>query len=332
MPHPPHPRTFRTLPPEAWVLPEHQVVYVPVAAVASTSLTWLFADLAGEDHARIDTVASGVPNRPMTIHAGRSRFRHVRSVHDLPDDEVARIGPDDGWFVLGAVRDPWSRLWSAWQSTFLARADDYARAYGDEPFFPRVPHAAPDVVEDFRRFVELAPWTTHPRLQDDPSFRPQVRALLPEAVPFGRIYDLSELDVLPDHLHAHLDRLGKDQALVVPPAVEPPLRMTREVWSGGLKEEVERLYRDDLDAFGERWDFDALDFAPDGWTQDALTHAAYRTEANDWIGQVWSTGKRWRRQRDAATRKLRATERQAAKAEQRVKRLKARNDRLRQHT
>jgi hypothetical protein len=242
---------------------------------------------------------------------------------------VARISPDNGWFVFGALRDPWSRLWSAWQSKFLVRANRYVRNYRDEPFFPRVPQRASDIVEDFRTFVELAPWTTDPRLAEDLHFRPQVRALQPEAIPFTRIYDLREFGTMTADLHAHLQTIGQDKELYVPRANETPVPMSREVWAGGLKERVEQLYREDFDAFGERWDFDRLKFAPDGWTQDAVNHAAYQTEANDWIGQVWASGKRWRRQRDEAARKLRATERRIDKAEQRVKRLQARHDRLR---
>jgi hypothetical protein len=328
MPHQPHPRTFQVTPRNTWVLPEHKVVYVSAAKVACTTLKWMVSDLAGEDHRRIETVASGMQSRLMTIHPGRSLLQHVTSVHTMPADEVARISPDNGWFVFGALRDPWSRLWSAWQSKFLVRANRYVRNYRDEPFFPRVPRKASDIVEDFRTFVELAPWTTDPRLAEDLHFRPQVRALQPEAIPFTRIYDLSEFGLMTADLHAHLQTIGKDQELYVPRANETPVRMSREVWAGGTKERVEQLYREDFDAFGERWDFDRLKFAPDGWTQDAVNHAAYQTEANDWIGQVWSSGKRWRRQRDDATRKLHATRRRIAKAEQRVKRLRARHDRL----
>ena len=328
MPHQPHPSTFQTVPFNTWVLPEHKVVYVSAAKVACTTLKWMVADLAGEDHRRIDTVASGMQSRLMTIHPGRSLLQHVQAVHTMPADEVAQISPDNGWFVFGALRDPWSRLWSAWQSKVLVRANRYLRHFGDEPFFPRVPTKASDIVEDFRTFVEMAPWTTHPELKEDLHFRPQVRALQPDKIPYTRIYDLTDFKSMTADLHAHLQAIGKDQELYVPRANETPVPMSRDVWADGLKERVEVLFREDFDAFGDRWDFDKLKFAPDGWTQDAVDHAAFQTQANDWIGQVWKTGKRWRRQRDAATRKLRNTERQIARAERRVKRLQTRNDRL----
>jgi Sulfotransferase family len=329
MPHAPHPSTFQTIPGNTWVLPEHKVVYVSAAKVACTTLKWMVADLAGEDHRRIDTVASGMQSRLMTIHPGRSRVEHVKAVHQMPAEEVAAISPDNGWFVFGALRDPWSRLWSAWQSKFLVRANRYVRNYRDEPFFPRVPRTASDVVEDFARFVELHPWTTDPRLEADLHFRAQVRALQPEAIPFSRIYDLRDFSSMTRDLHAHLRGQDLDQELYVPRANETPLGMTREVMGGGVKEAVEHLFREDFEAFGERWDFETLKFAPDGWTTDAIAHVAYQTEANDWIGQVWSSAKEWRQERDRLARRLRRTEERTERAERRLRRLESRNERLR---
>jgi len=250
-------------------------------------------------------------------------------VHTMPEEDVARISPANGWFVFGALRDPWTRLWSAWQSKFLVRANRYVRNYRDDEFFPRVPEKPSDVVEDFARFVELHPWTTDTRLMTDLHFRPQVRALQPEKIPFTRIYDLTDFSTMTGDLHAHLQARGQDQELYVPRANETPLPLTREVMGGGVKEAIEQLYREDFDAFGERWDFDRVKVGPDGWSPDAISHVAYQTEANDWIGQVWATGKRWRGQRDRMQRKVSRTEQRTAQAERRVRRLRERNERLR---
>ncbi len=329
MPHAPHPGSFQTTPGNTWVLPEHRVVYVSAAKVACTTLKWMVADLAGEDHDEIKNVASGMQSRLMTIHPGRARLRHVTSVQAMTPDEVAAISPDAGWFVFGALRDPWTRLWSAWQSKFLVRANRYVRNFADDEFFPRVPTRPSDVVEDFARFVELHPWTTDPRLQTDLHFRPQVRALQPEQIPYTRIYDLTDFTAMTDDLHAHLRTVGRDQELYVPRANETPLPLTREVLGGGVKEAIEELFREDFDAFGERWEFERLRFGTDGWTPDAIAHVAYQTEVNDWIGQVWASGKRWRKQRDRKRALARRTEQRVAEAERRVRRLQARNEQLR---
>jgi len=329
MPHQPHPSSFLTVPGNTFVLPEHKVVYVSAAKVACTSLKWMVADLAGEDRADITSVASGMQSRLMTIHPGRSRFRHVKAVHSMPAEEVARISPAEGWFVFGALRDPWSRLWSAWQSKFLVRANRYLRNYRDAEFFPRVPQGPSDVVADFARFVELHPWTTDPRLSTDLHFRPQVRALQPESIPFTRIYDLRDFSTMTADLHAHLRTVGRDQELYLPRANETPLAMTREVMAGGVREAIEKLFAEDFDAFGERWDFEQLKFAADGWTPDAISHAAYQTEANDWIGHVWASGKSWRGERNALKQQHQQTEKRLRRLEKQVRRLRQDNRRLR---
>ncbi|MGA9748970.1 MAG: sulfotransferase family 2 domain-containing protein [Nocardioides sp.] len=325
MPHAPHPSTFLSVPGNTWVLPEHKVVYVSATKVACTTLKWMVADLAGEDHAQINTVASGMQSRLMTIHPGRSRFEHVRAVHQMPAEEVATINPDNGWFVFAALRDPWSRLWSAWQSKFLVRANRYVRNYADAPFFPRVPERPSDVVEDFARFVELRPWLTDPRMQKDLHFQPQVQALQPEQIPYSRIYDLRDFSSMTSDLHTHLEALGKDQELYVPRANETPLGLTRAAMGGGVKEAVEELYPEDFAAFGERWDFERLKFTADGWTPDAIAHAAYQIDANDWIGQVWASAKDWRDERNTLARRNARLEHRLAKVRRRVRRLRARH-------
>ena len=64
-----------------------------------------------------------------------------------------RILLDEGWLRFTVVRDPWHRLWSGWLSKLLLREPRFVTLYGDQPWFPRVPHRASDLVEDFQRFV-----------------------------------------------------------------------------------------------------------------------------------------------------------------------------------
>ena len=104
--------------------------------------------------------------------------------------------------------------------------------------------------------------------------------------------------------------------------------MTREVMGGGVKEAIEELYKEDFDAYGHRWDFESLKFAPDGWNPDAIAHAAYHTVANDWIDQVNRTGKQWRHERDELSRRQRAAKQRLRKAEARAQRLREENRRL----
>ena len=329
MPVEPSSTRFARTPRNAFVLPEHKLVYVSTRNVASTSLKWMVADLAGEDLDALRNTSGGAQSRLTAIHRARGRLRHVTGLPAMPPDQVAGITPDNGWFVFGLLRDPWSRLWSAWQSTFLVRHHRYLARFESAPFFPRVPQRPADVVEDFARFVELHPWTTEPDLRTDHHFHTQVRSLRPDAVPYGAVYDLRDLRALTADLHAHLRGVGRDQQLYLPRTSGTPLPMTREVMAGGVREAIEDLYKEDFDAYGHRWEFESLAFAPDGWNRDALAHAAYHTVANDWIDHVDRAGKQWRHERDEAARRQRAAARSLRRAEDRARKLRAENRLLR---
>ena len=332
MPVEPSTTRFLKTPGNSFVLPEHKLVYVSTCKVACTSLKWMVTDLGGEDLERFRNGSSGTQTRLMTIHKGRHRFQHVTGLNKLSPEQVAEITPENGWFVFGVLRDPWTRLWSAWQSKFLVRHNRYRTNFEDAPFFPRVPHRASDVVEDFRKFVELHPWTSDPILQTDNHFHTQMRWLKPDKIPYTKVYDLRDFSTLVSDLHEHLRGLGKDQELYLPRANETPLAMTREVMDDGVKEAIEDLYKEDFDAYGHRWDFERLKFAPDGWNADAMAHAVYHTVANDWIGQVNRSGKQWKHERDQLRRRQRAATKSLRRAASTAARLKAENRRLRGRT
>ena len=95
----------------------------------------MVTDLGGEDLEVFRNGSSGTQTRLMTIHKGRHRFRHVVGLNKLTPEQVAEITPENGWFVFGVLRDPWSRLWSAWQSKFLVRHNRYRNNFEGAPFW-----------------------------------------------------------------------------------------------------------------------------------------------------------------------------------------------------
>lgn len=277
------------LPPSnSWVLPEHKMVYISVTKVACTGLRWMFADLAGEDASRFHNAAGPHLTRLMTVHAMRSKWKHVGRLSDMPREEVEAISPDNGWFVFAVVRDPWSRLWSAWQSKFLVRHPYFVRDYQDEPWFPRVPKDADELLEDWRTFVEKHPWTDLPELSKDSHFWPQVRSVRPHGLAYSGIYDLADLGRLTSDVHGHLQGLGRDQELYLPRANETPLRMTEDVLAGGVAESIEDLYAADFDEFGDRWDRSRLRLH-ERWTQDAIHSVGFHVAVSERVGDLSET-------------------------------------------
>ena len=231
-------------PGNSFVLPKQKMVYMSVTKVACTSLRWMIADLAGETRENFFPAVGAQQTRLMTIHGPRDRWKHTPQLKDLTEAERAEISTENGWLIFAVVRDPWSRLWSAWQSKFLVRHAFYTDHYLDEPWFPRVPSSSEQVVEDFRAFVLARPWETHELLRTDWDFKPQVHSVRPGKVNYTKVYDLRELSTLFSDVRAHLDGLGMPTELYTPRANETPLPLTRDV----LSPEVERGGRGRLPA------------------------------------------------------------------------------------
>ena len=253
---------------------------------ACTAIRWMIADLAGEDREEFYTTVGPQQTRLMTVHGPRERWTRTPQLFRLTAAERAEISPDNGWLVFTMIRDPWSRLWSAWQSKLLVRHSYYEKRFRDEEWFPRLPEKPADVVEDFSRFVDLHPWTWHEGLVEDRHFQPQLGAVQPHGISYSRIYDLAHFSEMVADVRAHLDAVGRPSELYLPRANDTPLPLTREAVSGGVAERIEELYGDDFAEWGDRWDLDRLVRAPDGWSDDALGSIRAQAAANQRIGDL----------------------------------------------
>jgi hypothetical protein len=267
------------------VVPDAKILYVSVTKVACTSLRWMIADLAGEDLKSFYATNTAHQTRLMTIHRDRQFWKKSPQLFKLSKSEIAEISRDNGWFIFAVIRDPWSRLWSGWQSKFLVRHKYYVDHFQDRPWFPRVPEKQQDVVDDFRAFVMARPWETDPALTPDVHFQPQVESVRPRLFNYSRVYDLSDMSTLFADLHAHLKSVGMDRELYLPRANDTPLPLIPAVLENGVAEAIEDAYRADFEEYGDRWSLATVKMQ-DSWTDDAIRHAVYHTIANQRIGDM----------------------------------------------
>src|SRR4051794_33337013 len=302
-------------PGNSFVLPEHKIVYMSVTKVACTSIRWMIADIAGEDLESFYDGLAAHQTRLMTIHRNRDHWQKTPQLFALSEAERAEISRDNGWFIFAVVRDPWSRLWSGWQSKFLVRHAFYVDQYIREPWFPRVPESQEQVIEDFRRFVHAEPWVTHPQLSTDVHFLPQVHSVRPQGVNYTRVYDITEMSELFRDIKAHLAALGKDTDLYVPRANETPLPLIPAVLDNGVAEAIQQSYHADFEAYGDQWSLDAVKTKGDHWSEDAISHAVYHTVANQRIGDMAAAARKLRRELKQANRRISRLEVAKAAAE-----------------
>jgi hypothetical protein len=306
-------------PGNSFVLREDKLVYFSVTKVACTNLRWMIADLAGEDRESFYPSLAAHQTRLMTVHGHRDRWQHSPQLFQVPWAEIDQMSRDNGWFIFAVVRDPWSRLWSAWQSKFLVRHQFYVDRYIDEPWFPRIPEKQQDVIDDFHTFVRARPWQTHTELSTDVHFLPQVRSTHPTLVNYTKVYDLHDLSQLFADLHTHLKSLGRDRELYTPRANDTPLALIEPVLENGIADEIRAAYRDDFAVYGDRWSLDTVNMQ-DSWTSDAIRYAAFHTTANQRIGDMRNAAWELRRELVLTQRQLKSVE-PALKARQAVGRM-----------
>lgn len=237
----------------AYVVPKWRVLFNSLNKNACTSLKWMIADLAGED---LDAFTPGLmpfTGQDEAVH-NRRLWKASPRLSELDPRLRAEIHPDNGWFVFAVVRDPRTRMFSAWQNKLLIDNPALLPAR-DMDWYPRHPATADSVVEDFARFVDLIEREPGHGLRRDAHFRDQAELLIPHALDYTRIYDIGEIDALRADLTAHLDSLGWSGELYLPRSNSMPLRANARAFGNGVREQVERIYAADFAMFADRWDY-----------------------------------------------------------------------------
>jgi hypothetical protein len=183
------------------VLAELRVVFLPVPKAGCTSLLWLLAELAGLPADRFARSEGPEPSAALTVH-DTGLWPADRLLGSYAGAERERVLTEPGWLRFAVVRDPAPRLWSAWQSKLLLREPRFAEAYGDRPWFPRVPERPSDLVEDFRAFVAAVgrgeAEDVHWSVQHD----------LVAQLPLGHVGHVERLGETVTRLRAHVARAG----------------------------------------------------------------------------------------------------------------------------
>lgn len=289
----------------AYVIPELKLLYISLAKNACTSIKWLMAELAGEDLPSLVPSAGFFPNREAGIH-DRYAWKHTPRLHELPEGMRASISPENGWMIFTVVRDPRSRLFSAWENKYLLRNPAYWRKV-DRPWAPRIPTEPQHVIDDFARFVDdIHDNPDHEVFESDAHFRAQTFLLQEYAVPYSHLYDISELSSMVEDLTTHVRAHGYTGELGLGNSNDTPLPANREVFAGGVREAIEKLYADDFARFGGAWDFGRIERREMQWTQESFAHVRSIVEGNERIADLARTARRLQHRNAALQTKVAA--------------------------
>jgi hypothetical protein len=221
------------------VLPELRVLFLPVPKAGCTSVLWLLADLAGIPAERFARSGQAEVTPALTVHDMGLWAPH--RLVDFEGEQRERVLTEAGWLRFSIVRDPVRRVWSAWQTKLLLREPRFVDAFGDEPWFPRVPERPSDLVEDFRRFVAALPngsvEDVHWAVQHD----------LVEQLPLDHVGRVERLDETLALLRAHVGERWPGE-----PTREnrSPLSMPTDAYDAAGADVLRTRYAKDLDGYG----------------------------------------------------------------------------------
>ena len=221
------------------VLPRERVLFLPMPKSACTSVLWALAEMAGMTPDDFEGSTMPEPSAALTVH-DMNAWAPDHRLTRYEGEERRRILEGDGWLRFTVVRDPWRRLWSGWLSKLLLREPRFVADHGGQPWFPRMPERAGDVVEDFRRFVAALGAgegeDVHWAVQHDLS------AQLP-------LTHVGRAERLGDALRLLHEHVGGEPA---PPSRrnESPLTLPPHAYDEASAQIVRRRFAADFDAFG----------------------------------------------------------------------------------
>ena len=271
--------------PRVYVLPEARVVFTALNKNACTSLKWMVAQIAGEDLGSFKAGIGTYTTDRESIH-NRRLWKRALTMNLVDPAIRAGIHPDNGWLIFAVVRDPRSRMFSAWQNKLLFHNAGYAK-WRREPWYPRDGFDAASIVAEFARFVDaLDADPSHPLLLEDNHFRSQTRLLRLDHLTYSRIYDISEIAAAVADVQAHLATLGLSAPeFPLERANDTPLKANASVIDPAIRGKIERIYAEDFERFGDRWDFTKI-AAARAWTQADLDQASVRATLGQRITEL----------------------------------------------
>ena len=161
-----------------------RLLYVATPKAACTAMKWWFADLEGVDLSKIDSRRSGETDPSLVIHELFPRA--APGVAGIPEDALRKALGDRTIFKFALSRNPFTRLFSSWQSKVLLQVPMQMRGLLGEGFSPLVPARADEISLSFERFVEHLFRHQHPHFQDH-HWRTQASILQADRIQYDRI-------------------------------------------------------------------------------------------------------------------------------------------------
>lgn len=230
--------------------PRYRILYVSTPKVACTSIKWWFAALENCVRELRSARGSAESDPDLAIH---SLFRHVAPhVAGLSPEALLEACTATDVFRFCVVRNPYKRLFSAWQSKLVLREPLQIGPYKGLPFYNRPIDSREAITEAFDAFVEhLA--TEEAPLYWDHHWRPQHDILRPDLFPYTNIGHIENRDDLTSAVSSWAGK-GVPSPFGVRRANESLIPYQSEFLTPKSIALIQQLYAKDFDSFGYSYD------------------------------------------------------------------------------
>ena len=241
----------------------HRLLYVSTPKVACTSLKWWFASLEGYVEAIAMSTDSSESDPDLFVH---DVFHKVApDVVGMPLEELSQALTSPNYLRFAVVRNPYKRVFSAWQSKLLLREPLQIGHCGDQDFLDHPIDTVPDIAAAFEQFMEYLATQEAPDYKDL-HWTPQANILRPDLINYTRIAKIEKPQELIGELKRWLGRSAVDP-FSVRRANESIIPFLPELLTPRSVELIRELYARDFELFryGSRVPSSGETFSTDQW-------------------------------------------------------------------